>query len=132
MAIIYILAYLFLIDQNAVIVHYNKFPNFRVFCANFPNLGPFPKLQKKSLTVLNLDVQSDRYFCPTYIYPIAHRFIDLYFGEITIIHITVKYNPSVLQPYFHTSFNPITWLSGRVLDLGSKGLLFNKTESAVF
>ena len=52
MAVVYVIANLFLIDQNAVIVRYNKFPNLGVYHANFPNLkspwAPSQNCKKKS------------------------------------------------------------------------------------
>ena len=43
----------FLLTKNDIIVHYNKFPNFGVYRATFPNLkgtlkGPLPKIAKKN------------------------------------------------------------------------------------
>ena len=38
MAIVYVIANLFLLTKNGIIVHYNTFPNLGVCHANFPNL----------------------------------------------------------------------------------------------
>ena len=47
-----IIANLFLIDRNALIAHYNKLPNLRIYYANFPNLkglrAPSRNFKKKN------------------------------------------------------------------------------------
>ena len=50
MAIVFLIANLFLMTKNDIIVHYNKFPNLGVYHTTFPNLkGPraLPKIVKK-------------------------------------------------------------------------------------
>ena len=51
MALVCVIAKLFLLTKNDILEHYNKFPNLGVYPANFPNLkGPkaLPKIEKKN------------------------------------------------------------------------------------
>ena len=53
MAIVCVIANLFLLTKNDIFVHYNTFPNLGVYHATFPNLkgprAPSPNCKQKSL-----------------------------------------------------------------------------------